>query len=121
MFFKEHILKQKNFSENAKVMGKPSDIVNTVIKESGSISYIGYQYYLIASDQVKALGVKSKSDSAAILPSEENIINGLYPISRTLYLYTSENTSKSAVQFIDFCTGPEGQNIMKKNDSIPVK
>jgi phosphate transport system substrate-binding protein len=118
-YFKENILKRNNFTDKVKILEKPCDIIHTLSKDPGGISYICYQYYIIASDQVKAVSIKNKNNSKSIMPSEENIIKGLYPLSRILYLYTSYEPSQTTASFIDFCTGKEGQKIMKDNEAIP--
>ncbi len=118
-FFKEDVLKRNNFTDIAKTMGKPSDIIRAVVMDPGGIGYTGYQYYVIASDMVRAIAIKSTNNSRPVMPSRENIIKGLYPLSRTLYLYSTGDTSQEVIDFISFCTGTEGQAIINKNEAIP--
>jgi len=120
-YFKENILKRNNFTEKARIMEKPSDIIHTLAKDPGGISYICYQYYIIASDQVKAVAIKNKKSSKSLMPSKENILKGLYPLSRVLYLYTCYESSEPVSKFINFCTGEEGQNIIQENEAIPYR
>ncbi len=118
-FFKEDVLKRHNFTDIAKTMKKPSDIIRAIVTDPGGISYTCYQYYVIAADMVRAIAIKSKNNSRPVIPSRENIMKGLYPLSRILYLYTTDDTSQEVIDFIGFCTGPEGQVIIKKNEAIP--
>lgn len=119
LFFKENVLKMNNFTETAKTMDKPADIINSILNDPGGISYIGCQYYFITSDEVKAIGIKNKNNPGNIMPSKENIIKGLYPLSRILYLYTTGETSQTINSFVDFCTGSEGKKVVTENEIIP--
>ena len=73
------------------------------------------------SSKQKALDVAKDEKSAYEQPSMENVIKGAYPISRPLILYTKGQHQAEVKEFIDFCLSPEGQEIVKKTDFVPVK
>jgi FMN phosphatase YigB (HAD superfamily) len=54
-------------------------------------------------------------------PPLETVRSGQYPISRFLYLYTRTKPSKDIKAFIDWATGPEGQEIVTKVGYFPIK
>ncbi|MEQ8170913.1 MAG: PstS family phosphate ABC transporter substrate-binding protein [Candidatus Eremiobacterota bacterium] len=116
-YFKEHVLKRNNFTNKATILEKPYDIIHSISEDPFGISYICYQYYIICSDLVSPVAIKSNSQN--ILPSEESIRKGLYPVSRILYLYTSHDTSQITDEFLTFCTGNKGYKIIKENQAIP--
>ncbi|TAN62423.1 phosphate ABC transporter substrate-binding protein, partial [bacterium] len=44
-----------------------------------------------------------------------------YPISRPLLMYTKGAPQGIAKAFVDFALSPEGQEIVKKTDFVPLK
>ena len=67
------------------------------------------------------LGVKADDESAVVMPSEETVDSGDYSIARPLYLYTAGEPDGAAKLFIDFCMGPEGQEIVRQTGYVPVR
>jgi ABC-type phosphate transport system substrate-binding protein len=65
--------------------------------------------------------VKKDAKSPAVTPSLETVRSGQYPISRYLYLYTRVKPSKEMKAFLDWATGPEGQDIVTKVGYFPVE
>ena len=53
-------------------------------------------------------------------PTIENVINGKYPISRPLLIYTNGEPQGLIKKFIDFCLSKEGQEIVVKTDFVPI-
>jgi phosphate transport system substrate-binding protein len=53
-------------------------------------------------------------------PTIENILNGSYPISRPLLLYTDGEPQGIIKQFIEFALSPEGQELVRITDFVPV-
>jgi len=121
MFFKSAVLKEKCFSTKIKMLTNIRDIIETVSKEEGAISYIIYEYSILASDKIKIIGIKNDKSSEMILPTEENIKKGRYPIVRNLYFYTRSDASADINKFIGYCLSPEGQKIVKKAKCITLK
>ncbi|HOY10724.1 MAG TPA: hypothetical protein PLB05_11725 [Candidatus Omnitrophota bacterium] len=50
----------------------------------------------------------------------ENVMNGTYPISRPLFLYTNGTPSSLVGAFVDFALSPEGQAIVRTTDFVPL-
>lgn len=55
-----------------------------------------------------------------IEPTEENIRNNKYPISRYLYFYSLEPAKGTIKIFIDWVLSPQGQSIVRKSGYIPL-
>jgi phosphate transport system substrate-binding protein len=53
--------------------------------------------------------------------TEENAKNGTYPIVRPLYFLTKTQPTGIVKDFIDFCTGPDGQKIVAQEGYITTK
>lgn len=55
-----------------------------------------------------------------IPPTLDNIKNGKYPFYKDLYFSYKEPLSDQGKKFLEFVFSPEGQNIMSKNNCIPM-
>ena len=58
--------------------------------------------------------------SEYITPAIENVINGKYPMSRPLFLYTNGPPQGLVKKFVDFTLSKEGQDIVLATDFVPV-
>ena len=69
--------------------------------------------------EVHALGIK---DDEGILrePTNENIISGKYPLSRPVFVLMAARRLARAARFVDFLKGPDGREILKKNELVPI-
>jgi len=117
VFFKEHVLKNQDYTSKAQSMPGTASVVNAVSKEKYSIGYGGIAY----AKGVKILAVKKDKDSPAYLPTEENIKKAVYPISRYLYMYTCEYEDPEVKAFIDWVLSEEGQKVILGVGYFPVK
>ena len=68
---------------------------------------------------VHALALES-DDGQMIAPNKETLIDGSYPMSRPLYLLTNGEPKGQAKVFVDFMLSPEGQEIVRKHDYLPL-
>ncbi len=64
---------------------------------------------------VKIISIEGKE------PTYENIANGKYMLYRPLYLVHKTNVSPEVKNFISFVMSDEGQNIIKKQGTVPLK
>jgi phosphate transport system substrate-binding protein len=117
VFFKEHVLKNQDYTSKAQSMPGTASVVNAVSKEKYSIGYGGIAY----AKGVKILSVRKDKNSPAYLPTEENVRRELYPISRFLYMYTCEYDDPEVKSFIDWVLSEEGQKIVLQVGYFPVK
>jgi phosphate transport system substrate-binding protein len=104
LYFKEHVLSGQNYSADAITKPTTLSIVNEVISDKTAIGYggIGYQKEFTAAS---VEGIK---------PSEINVRNDIYPISRYLYFYTLNTPAGTVKDFIDWVIGPVGQQIVER-------
>jgi phosphate transport system substrate-binding protein len=116
-YFKDNVLMGKDFSPRAQTLQGTAAVVNAVAKDANGIGYGGAAY----AKGIRFAAVKKDDKSPAILPSLDTVRSGQYPISRFLYLYTRVKPSKEMKAFIDWATGPEGQQIVTKVGYFPVK
>jgi len=120
-FFQEHVLKNKDYTQKAKLMPATSAIIESVSTDEEAIGYVGLGYAVAAGKKVKIIGVKADANSPVVMPSDETVTSGQYSISRPLYLYVPAKTAAEVASFVDFCLSDAGQAIVKKDGYVTVK
>jgi phosphate transport system substrate-binding protein len=121
VFFQEHVLKNKDYTPKAKLMSATSAIIESVSTDKGAIGYVGLGYALAAKDKVKIVSVKADANSPAIVPSEQVVKSGQYPIARPLYLYVAEKAGGEVQDFVNFCLSDKGQTIVRDAGYVTVQ
>jgi len=119
VYFKEHVLNKGDFANDVRLMTSTAALVQELSTNVNGIGYGGEAYG--KEGKVKALKIKKDANAAAVAPVEANVLNGSYPISRPLFLYTGSMPSGLAKKFIDFCNSPQGQGIVREVGYVPVK
>ncbi len=123
VYFKEHVLRKGNpagkeeFAPGALLLSSSQAIADEVAANPAAIGYYGMGYL---SPRQKAILVAREAASEYIAPSAENVISGRYPISRPLFIYTNGAPGGEIKKFVDFALSPEGQELVRKTDFIPV-
>jgi len=116
-FFKEHVLKGADFVSSAQTMPGTAAIIQAIAKDKGGIGYGGAAY----GESVKHLFVKKDENSPAIEPTEQNVVNGTYPIWRYLYVYVNPALDKGEIgAYLSWIRGDEGQKIVKDVGYYPL-
>lgn len=106
--------------QDAKLLPATSAIIQSVSTDKWAIGYVGLGYALAAKDQVKILAVKSDDNSPAVVPSDQTVKTGQYPIARPLYLYLNGEPKDTVKKFIDFCLSAPGQSIVTETGYVAV-
>jgi phosphate transport system substrate-binding protein len=123
VYFKEHILRKgdpnskEEFAPGALLLSSSQAIADEVAQNPDAIGYYGMGYI---SNKQKPIMVAKNEKSEYESPTIENVVNGKYPISRPLFLYTNGQPQGLVKKFIDFCLSKEGQDIVLKIDFVPI-
>ena len=117
VYFKEHVLENKDFSSDVQSLPGTAAVVNAVSKDKNAIGFGGAAY----AKGIKDIAVKKDPDSKAFLPNKKNIESGEYPISRFLYMYTRKKPEGNIKKFVDWALSKEGQTIVAEVGYFPVK
>lgn len=117
-FFKESVLKNKNYMASSLSMPATGAIIQSVSQTKGAIGYVGLAYL---SDRVKPIAVSYDEGKHYVLPTMENGTKRQYPVVRPLYYYYNVSDKAKVSPFIEYVLSPAGQNIIKKGGYIPVK
>ena len=123
VYFKEHVLRKNDpnskeeFAPSALMLSSSQAIADEVSGNPAAIGYYGMGYI---SKKQKALHIAKDDKSEYEAPTIENVINGKYPISRPLFLYTNGTPEGLVKKFIDFTLSKEGQDIVLSTDFVTV-
>ncbi|MBN1637570.1 MAG: phosphate ABC transporter substrate-binding protein [Ignavibacteriales bacterium] len=108
--FKNFVLEDKEYSKNAIVLSTNQEVINYVNKNINAIGYGGFNYY----KEIKHAKING------IEPTESNIINGIYPLTRYLFFYTIETPYGVLKEFIDWVLSADGQKFVKQSGYLPL-
>jgi phosphate transport system substrate-binding protein len=114
-FFWTEVMHKEDFVPTMLEKNSNGAVKQTVSQTPGAIGYVGLGYL---DEAVKAL--KIKSDGKEVEPTVANVLNGSYPISRSLYLLVNGEPAGLIKEFIDFILGPEGQAIVEEEGFVPL-
>lgn len=123
VYFLEHVVRKGNakgpeeFGTNVLMMPSSQAIAQEVSRSQAAIGYLGLGY---VGKGHKPLLIKKGPNGSAVGPSVETAQNGTYPISRPLYIYTAGEPEGEVKAFIDFAMSPEGQEIVRVMDFVPL-
>ncbi|MDR1679878.1 MAG: PstS family phosphate ABC transporter substrate-binding protein [Prevotellaceae bacterium] len=117
-FFKESVLKNKNYMNGIMSMPATGAIIQSVSQTKGAIGYVGLAYL---NKSVKALQVSYDKGVKYTVPSVANAKNKSYPIVRPLYYYYVTAAQAKVKPFIDYILSDAGQKIVSQIGFITVK
>lgn len=109
--WKDLVMKKDRVIPSALTVPSNGGIVQAVGKTPGAIGYVGLAYL---NSEIKAVTVDG------IEGTEENTLNGSYPISRGLFMFTKGWPEGETMGFISFILSKKGQQLVKKAGSIPL-
>jgi phosphate transport system substrate-binding protein len=116
-FFKEHVLKGKDFVASAQTMPGTAALLQAIAKDKYGIGYGGAAY----GQGAKHLLVKKDDKSPAIEPTEETVVKGTYPIWRYLYVYINPAIDKGEVAaYLGWIRSEDGQKVVKDIGYFPL-
>ncbi len=109
--FQELVMGKALIKADAILQSSNGAIKTAVSSDSQAIGFISFGYI---DSSVKALAINGAA------ATEENAKNGTYPVVRPLYFLTKQQPTGLVKDFIDFCTGTEGQKIVAEEGYITV-
>jgi len=116
-FFKEQVLKGKDFAASAQTMPGTAAVLQAVAKDKNGIGYGGAAYGAGA----KHINVSREEGSAAVEPTEENVLNQTYPIWRHLFIYLNPELEKGEVaKYLKWIRSENGQKVVKDVGYYPL-
>jgi phosphate transport system substrate-binding protein len=124
MFFKERVIRNNDinssdeFSIHSLMMSSSQAVYDEVLQNPNALGYVGMGF---VDDKIKVLSVAIDEKNRYVTPTIDTIIDGSYPISRPLYLYTNAKPEGMIEMFIEYALSDDGQKIVVDTDFVPVK
>ncbi|MFH2093391.1 MAG: phosphate ABC transporter substrate-binding protein [Pseudomonadota bacterium] len=109
--WKEMVMNEERVIPSALTVPSNGGIVQAVAKTPGAIGYVGLGYL---NQEIKAVSVEG------IAGTEENTLNGSFPISRGLFMFTKGWPQGETMGYISFILSKRGQELVKEAGSIPL-
>ncbi len=107
--FEQIVLGDHYVAQTAVVMPSNEAVIAYVIHTPGALGYISTLHLTeAAAEGVMVLPVDG------VLPTPETISEGLYPLSRWLYLASVDEPRNEAREFAQWVLGPQGQDIISQ-------
>ncbi|MBK9307666.1 MAG: phosphate ABC transporter substrate-binding protein [Nitrospira sp.] len=120
-FFKEHALKNGDYKDEVKEQPGSASVVQGVTEDPAGIGYSGIGYL---TSGIRALPLAEKEGGSFAAPTQENAMNGSYPLWRHLLVYVNKAPNKPldplVKEFIKFIYSKEGQAVVTKDGFFPL-
>ena len=104
------------------------EVIKYVSENNGMIGVVGmnwlsqptasYQSYL---KNIQVLSVKDSNSNIFVAPSQNNIAERVYPLTRDLFIINCQGFSGLGMGFASFVAGEKGQRIILKSGLLPVR
>lgn len=103
LYFKEHVLDDEDYTENGITLPSTRKMIKYISENENAVGYggVGYKEGVI---QIRIDGVP---------PTELNIRNDTYPITRYLHYFLSKSPSGKVKDFINWVLSPSGQTVIR--------
>lgn len=115
-YFKERVLDEEDFAAEMQTLPGTAAVVNAVAQDPKAIGFGGIAY----GGGIRHVPVRADAGSPAVLPTEEDVVSGRYPISRPLFMYTAGAPTGNVKVFIDYALSDEGQAVAAKVGYYPL-
>ncbi len=108
----------------------PNDVIKFVSENNNYVGVVSVNWILQKNKNsslylaaVKTLAVKNQANKSGDVryykPTQENLINGKYPLLRNVFIFNAEGTNGLGTGFATWLTSPRGQLIVLKSGLGP--
>jgi phosphate transport system substrate-binding protein len=104
-----------------------AQVIEFVTKNRGMVGVVGLNWLLqsqsekyVAADQMQVMAVKDIDKKTYVLPTQNNLAEGTYPLARSLYIINCQSYSGLGMGFASFIAGDVGQRIVLKSGLLPI-
>ena len=120
-YFKEEALCKGDYKPNVNEQPGSASVVQSI---SSSLNGVGYSGIGYKTASVKTVPLAKKGSTEFVEDTEENALNGKYPLSRFLYVYVNKAPNKPLnpleAEFIKLVLSKQGQEVVVKDGYIPL-
>ena len=119
VYFRETVLgMERDFKMGSRDMHGSKDVVDLVENTPCAIGYSGLAY---ATEHVKMPCLSTDEDGVCVAPTVETALDGTYPISRSLLMYTNGEPTGAVKEYLDWILSDEGQCIIQEKGYAPIR
>jgi phosphate transport system substrate-binding protein len=124
VYFLEEVVRQGDsentdiFAPNTLLMPSSVGITSEVRRNPNAVGYDGLGY--VDAEHEKIIAIAADPESEYILPTVESASEGLYPLSRDLYMYTAGEPTGALADYLNWILGAEGQEIVSSLGFVPL-
>jgi len=119
-YFKQNALCGGDFKRNVNEQPGSASVVQSIASSINTIGYSGVGYRVSG---VKLLPI-AKQGNHYITPNHDNILSGLYPLSRYLFVYVNKHPVRDLTpiqrEFIRFIFSKQGQSLVAKDGYLAI-
>ena len=105
------VLKKEKVTPKALLQASNGAVAQAVAKNKFAIGYIGIAYMNKNVKPLKVNGVEGNATTA---------LNGTFPVSRPLFMFTNGWPTGDAMAFINFLVSPAGQKVVADVGYVPI-
>jgi phosphate transport system substrate-binding protein len=120
-YFKKKALCKGDYKSSVNEQPGSASVVQSVTSSLNGIGYSGIGY---KTSGVRAVPLTKKAGKPFIDASNENALNGTYPLARFLYIYVNKQPNKPLAplerEFIKMVLSKQGQMVVVKDGYIPL-
>lgn len=120
-YFKEHALCKGDFKSNVNEQPGSASVVQSITTSVNGIGYSGMGY---TTSGVKMVPLAKKGSTKFVEATPENALNGIYPLTRYLYVYVNKKPNQPLAplenEFIKMVLSKAGQEAVIKDGYIPL-
>lgn len=122
-FFQEAVLGGGLYTKEMLCLPSNVNVADTVAQTEGAIGYVGMAFAdeYVKAGKVKIIAVSKHRGEVGMVPDEETVKSGRYPLFRYLYAYTLGTPSGLTADFLKFGLSAEGQKLVYTAGYLPVK
>ncbi len=115
-FFKAHVLDDEDLATHAQTLPGTAAVINAVQRDRRGIGYGGLAY----GHGVHAIALE---DAHGVLhePSQQEALQGSYPLARKLFLYTSGTARQTVRDFVAWTRTPMAQEVVAQTGFFPLQ
>jgi phosphate transport system substrate-binding protein len=105
------VLKKEKVTPKALLQASNGAVAQAVAKNKHAIGYIGIAYMNKDVKAVKVNGIEGNATTA---------LNGTFPVSRPLFMFTNGWPTGDTMAFINFLVSPAGQKVVEEVGYVPI-
>ena len=118
-YFREAVLggDKGRFKPECNNLNGSKDVVDFCSKTKTAIGYSGISY---ATAQVRVVPVVGKAGQP-VMPTNDTVLEGTYPISRPLFMYTNGEPQGEIKHYLDYVKSDDGQRVLAQKGYPPLR